>query len=285
VPSRIGQCYKASKNEVIYFMNQPFSLATIFINKCRAIKKIIKPLLLGGVSYNYVELSKESLPSESNRLIDAWKSKKIPQLQRKLVDAQLKKYACGDKVEVFDVLVNAVESCLSGVSAKSLLEIGCSSGYYSEVFVIAGLDVNYVGCDYSEEFIHLALDRYSGIKFDVQDATALDYQDASFDIVVSGCCLLHIPNYLTAILEAIRVSRDYVILHRTPILSKINTTYYKKIAYGVESIEIHFNEKEIIEFCLSNGLMLIDTLIIGQDQILEGNVGFSGTRTYLFKKV
>ena len=266
-------------------MSQPFSLAAIFINKYRAIKKIIKPLLIVGVSYNYVELSKESLSRESNRLIDAWKSKKIPQLQRKLVDAQLKKYSNGDKVEVFDVLVNVVGGCLSGVSARSLLEIGCSSGYYSEVFVIAGLDVNYVGCDYSEEFIHLAMDRYSGIKFDVQDATALAYKDASFDIVVSGCCLLHIPDYLTAILEAIRVSRDYVILHRTPILSKRSTTYYKKIAYGVESIEIHFNEKEIIEFCLSNGLVLMDTKIIGQDLIMEGDAGFSGTRTFLFKKI
>lgn len=266
-------------------MNIPVSVSKFFIHNSRILKRIIKPLLIRGISYNYVELSNESLPSESSRLMDAWKSKKIPQLQRKLVDAQLKKYASGDKVEVFDVLVNVVGSCLSGVPARSLLEIGCSSGYYSEVFAIAGLDVNYLGCDYSEEFIHLAKNSYPGIKFDIQDATALAYEDASFDIVVSGCCLLHIPEYLTAILEAIRVSREYVILHRTPILSEKNTTYYKKFAYGVESIEIHFNEKEIIDFCHANGLLLIDAQIIGQDLSTGHDAGYSGTRTFLFKKV
>lgn len=266
-------------------MNASLSAIRLFIDKYRAIKKIIKPLLNGGVSHNYVELSNESLPNETTRLIDAWKSKKIPQLQRKLVDTQLKKYASGGNVDVFDVLVKVVASCLSGASARSLLEIGCSSGYYSEVFAIAGLDVNYVGCDYSKEFIHLAKDRYSGVKFDVQDATALAYEDASFDIVVSGCCLLHIPEYLTAILESIRVSKDYVIFHRTPVFSKKNTTFFKKIAYGVESIEIHFNEQEFLDFCHVNGLILLDSQLVGQEVSLGENSGLSSVRTYLFRRV
>jgi len=59
---------------------------------------------------------------------------------------------------------------------------------------------------------------YPAIRFDVEDATRLRYNSDSFDIVVSGCCLLHISEYEKAIAEAARVSREFVVFHRTPVL-------------------------------------------------------------------
>lgn len=139
----------------------------------------------------------------------------------------------------------------------SVLEIGCSSGYYSAVFQLANLPVEYQGCDYSAAFIDLAKQRYPTLPFKVCEATALPYDTASFDIAISGCCLLHILNYEQAIAETARVAKRYAIFHRTPVLHCRATTYTRKKGYGVDMIEILFNEAELFELFRHNGLAVI----------------------------
>ena len=125
----------------------------------------------------------------------------------------------------------------------SLLEVGCSSGFYSEIIDHSGLPITYSGCDYSESFISLAKEKYPSIDFSVDEATDLHYPDNSFDIVLSGCCLLHIPQYAKAtvrkqceLLAVVIFSSDTRSLGSTSAkLSKTSLWYY-------ETIEIHFNE-------------------------------------------
>ena len=123
------------------------------INRFPQLKSLLKSalrfLLPGrGVSSYYVEIAVEEVSREFARLRTAWKDDDLPGRQRELVDRQLKEYRKGVVVDVFDVMVKSLSELPLNVEKMRLLEVGCSSGYYSEVFKIAGLDINYTGCDY-----------------------------------------------------------------------------------------------------------------------------------------
>src|SRR5262249_27761543 len=147
---------------------------------------------------------------------------------------------------VYDVFLRLVER-IADIDAKTLLEVGCSSGYYADVLHARHPRTRYAGCDFAPEFVALARRRLAGLDFRVEDATKLGYADASWDVVVSGGCILHISDYPAAIREAARVARSWVLFHRTPVLHVTPTRHYRKLAYGVPCIEIHFNETELLE--------------------------------------
>jgi ubiquinone/menaquinone biosynthesis C-methylase UbiE len=235
-----------------------------------------------GVSSNYVQLKDEETVEVSSRLRASWQAEDLPRRQRELVDKQLSAYRHGEPVNVFDVMTRALRALPSDVRGMSVLEVGCSSGFYSEVFDIAGLGVTYAGCDYSDAFIALARQKYPALRFDVEDATALDYESDAFDVVISGCCLLHIPEYQTAIAETTRVARRYAIFHRTPVVLGQPNKYYRKLAYGVETVEIHFSEPQFLELLATSGLELIATYTL--DESIHSGVG-TATRTYVCRKV
>lgn len=235
-----------------------------------------------AVSTDFVQLSSDDLEFEANRLRNSWQADELPARQRLLVDRQLTHYRAGQHVDVFDVLVLAIKKLPHLNGESSLLEIGCSSGYYSEVFGIAGLPFTYVGCDYSIAFVELARKTYPGLQFDVQNATALTYADGCFGLVISGCCLLHIPDYEVAIAETARVAKHYVIFHRTPVLPHQSTMHFRKLAYGVETIEIHFGEAEFLALLDKHGLMMMEVYILDED-VHQGVK--TSVRTYVCRKV
>lgn len=253
------------------------------VNRFPRLKATLRRLLPSrGVSSHYVELDGNEADRESSRLRAAWQDNGLPARQRELVDRQLAEYRRGEKIDVFDVLVGALRQ-LHGGSQRPLdvLEIGCSSGYYGEVLDIAGIGATYRGCDYSEGFIAMARERYPEREFDVQDATKLGYQDGAFDVVISGCCLLHIPEYETAVAETARVTNRYAIFHRTPVVIGQPNKYFRKLAYGVETVEIHFNEPEFLALMARCGLELIDTHTLDEN-VVQG-LG-SASRTYVCRK-
>lgn len=233
-------------------------------------------------SSRYVEMRDAEASSESARLRMAWTSDDIPAKQRELVDQQINAFRRGEGVDHFDVLVRALKGLGDCTNPMPVLEVGCSSGYYSEVFEIAGLQVSYTGCDYSDAFIELARKRYPDLRFDVQDATALKHGDNSFEVVISGGCLLHIPEYKTAVAETARVASRYAVFHRTPVVLGQPDKYYRKLAYGVETVEIHFNEPEFLRLLADNGLELLATFTL--DETTSQGVG-SATRTYVCRKI
>ncbi len=111
-----------------------------------------------SVSSHYVRVDDAAADSEAARLRSAWQSDELPRRQRDLVDRQLAAYRSGTAIDVFDVMVQALRKLSHEPRSASVLEVGCSSGYYSEVFSIAGLSVDYTGCDYSAAFIDLIRD-------------------------------------------------------------------------------------------------------------------------------
>lgn len=254
----------------------------MLLNRFPRLKQGLQRLLPArGVSTHYQELAGDGLGKELLRLESAWKSENLPVRQRELVDRQLAVYRSGGSIRVFDVLVDSLRSLAGNGERLRVLEVGCSSGYYSEVLEIAGLALQYVGCDYSEAFVAMARARYPALEFDVQDATALGYADGAYDVVISGCCLLHIPAYPVAVAETARVARRYAIFHRTPVVIGRPDKYYRKKAYGVETIEIHFNEDQFLQLLSTSGFELIATHTL--DESLDNGTGYA-TRTYVCRK-
>ncbi len=237
-----------------------------------------------NVSTDYVALGNAEAGSEADRLRNAWQDEDLPLKQRDLVDQQLRRYRSGAAIDVFDVLLQALRELPELQPEVSLLEVGCSSGFYSEVLEISKLPIQYSGCDYSAAFIQLAREKYPLLDFSVADATQLDYQNDSFDIVVSGCCLLHIPEYVKGIEETARVARRFAIFHRTPIVWGQAEQWYRKKAYGVETVEIHFNETEFLNHLEKSGLELLTTYTLSEENQNTAKTIGRASRTYVCRK-
>lgn len=170
----------------------------------------------------------------------------------------------------------AVAKCLKHVSVihPTLLDVGASSGFYFEVLKIAEFDCRYTALDFSSAFKDLAEQRYPGIDFRLGDARQLPFEDASFDIVLSGCCLMHIVEYEAVIHETARVAKSYALFSKTPVHSG-PTEIYEKTAYGLPHCpEILFNEDEFMWLCHRYGMELIRTEPAGK-----------GYKTYLLRKM
>jgi SAM-dependent methyltransferase len=184
----------------------------------------------------------------------------------------------------FAVATQAVS--VTGLSNPRLLEVGCGSGYYSEVFstLLAG-GVRYAGLDYSAAMIERARANYPSEAFEVGDATQLTYGDGSFDIAFNGVSLMHILDYKAAIREAARVAQ-YCILHTVPVFASDGdpTVFLQKYAYGAPVVEIIFSKKELMALCEQAGLSLKSTWTSIPYDVVEVTGRHSIMETYLFAK-
>jgi SAM-dependent methyltransferase len=144
-----------------------------------------------------------------------WRHPALPRRQWQLVARQLRDTARGRPPLVFRVGAEALGR-VSG-ECRTLLDVGCSTGYYCEVFdrlLGRRRKLSYTGCDLSPEMVRLARERYPGRRFDVQDITSLSYEDKTFDVVFTGAVLCNCDDYVPAFEQLARVARHYLVLHR-----------------------------------------------------------------------
>jgi SAM-dependent methyltransferase len=184
-----------------------------------------------------------------------------------------------------DLRIAAEAVAVTGMAAPRLLEVGCGSGYYSEVFthLVPG-GVRYTGIDYSEAMIAGARSRYPSTAFEVADATRLPCPDNAFDVVFNGVSLMHIIDYPAAVREAARASGRYCILHTVPVFDHRQTAFLRKFAYGAPVVEIVFNKNELISLCQDAGLRLEREWPCIPYDVFEVTGHHSKTETYLFTK-
>jgi ubiquinone/menaquinone biosynthesis C-methylase UbiE len=182
-----------------------------------------------------------------------------------------------------DLTVAAEAIAATGIRNPRVLEVGCGSGYYSEVFatLLKG-DVRYTGIDYSDAMIARARAHYPSTAFDVADATRLPYENGAFDIVFNGVSLMHIVDYPAAIREAARAASGFCVFHTVPVFADHPTTYLRKYAYGAPVVEVVFGKQELMALCAHAGLHLErEWPCIPYD--VHGVTGHhSSTETYLF---
>jgi 2-polyprenyl-3-methyl-5-hydroxy-6-metoxy-1,4-benzoquinol methylase len=227
------------------------------------------------VSYGYSSIN---LTDVTPAMTNAWKDDSIPEKQRELVEQELKQMYSGKVLPHYKALADILQPVLT--PDASLLEIGCASGYYLEILQhLLKQKINYTGVDYSDPLISMAKRFYPQGKFFVADGANLFFSNRKFDVVISSCVLLHVPNYREHIFESVRVADQYVVAHRTPVCRQRPTQYFKKFAYGVETVELLFNEDEILREFTTNGLTLINQIEYFSDPAQDLYLV-----TYLFKR-
>jgi SAM-dependent methyltransferase len=205
------------------------------------------------ISCDYEVLSEQEA---RNRQAKGWHRRATIRRQEQAYLALLADMHSGHPRIDLRVAASAVDRV--GLSAPSLLEIGCGSGYYSEILAkLTDCKVQYTGLDYSRAAIARARKRYQTTEFEVGDATALPYADRSFDIIFNGVSLMHILNYDRAISEGARVARKAAIFHSVPVFHNHPTTYLHKYAYGSPVVEIVFGRAELLASFERNGLKLV----------------------------
>lgn len=237
---------------------------------------------MSSISANYSELLPGEIDQVAAECAEAWKAEAIPARQYEFaVKKELEGFRRGEPCAPFDALLK----CLKHLpveflgSGPSLLDVGASGGYYKEV-INSLFSFSYTGCDFSESFKKLAVSLYPDIAFDIEDARRLSYANESFDVVFSGATMMHVREYPKMLSELARVAKHYVVLHRTPLLTRKPTAFFRKEAYGVQCIEAHFNESELFELFRENNLSVIWT----EDVFWDDEEAF-GHRTFLLAKV
>lgn len=184
----------------------------------------------------------------------------------------------------FAVAADAVAS--TGMSHPLIVEVGCGSGYYSELLpLLSGRPVRYIGLDYAISMVNLAHQVYPAESFAAGDACRLPLAANSCDILLSGTSLMHISSYQEAIAESVRVTREWCIFHTVPVRQQGATTFLSKKAYGEPVTEVIINQAELEMLFSTYHLTIVKTLesipydlsaVIGEKTL---------TLTYLCQKV
>ncbi len=227
------------------------------------------------VSSGYVQITKDDVTEE---MTSAWKDINLPKYQRQLVNKELGLMYQNKIVLPYQTMANALDGVLK--NKDKLLEIGCASGYYSEVIpYLTGKRCRYTGVDYSSSLIKMAKDYYPSCDFYEADGSDLPFKNNLFDVVISSCILLHVPNYIEHINETVRVAKNYVIASRTPLCKLKETHFLSKMAYGVKMVELCFNEQELLNLFLSQNLRLVKKIQLSENLKLDQYV-----ETWVFKK-
>ncbi|MBW8889334.1 MAG: glycosyltransferase [Fibrobacteres bacterium] len=250
-------------------------LDEILVRHWRYLRHRLPAVDWSRISYGHTGIGREGI---TGGMTEAWKDQAIPLRQRALVQGELRDMYAGRIPRVYRTMADAVRPYAA--EGMELLEIGCASGYYSEILeYLLPYRLRYQGADYSEALIGMARDLYPQTPFHVADGAALPFPDGRFPVVVSSCVLLHVPNYLEHIRETIRVSGRLVIAHRTPVSRNRPTQYLRKFAYGVETVELLFNEKEVLAAFAEGGLSLRESIDAGSDPAKD-----EYCFTYVFEK-
>ena len=219
-------------------------------------------------------------------LARSYASPDIATKQRGLVEPQLRAMYGGVATPHFvvigDILCQLREQ--SELQSVSLLDAGCSSAYYSEIIeYFAPNWARYVGVDYNAGMIKLAHQHYPNtpvLQADLQDLQQL-FGDRFFDVVLSGATVGHIVNWKQVLEELARVTKRWLVLHRTWVYTDGRpTAKFVKDAYGHDVWYWYFNERELIDAVEGHGLELASNRNSGegpQDSYWE-------VRTYLFER-
>lgn len=201
---------------------------------------------------------------------DAWKDPAIPQRHWDIIAREREMVANYRQALVppYRAFCEAMSKVVQDTPASDLpikiIEIGAATGFYDRVLKAAFHTslFQYTALDYSPAFRDFAAKVHPDVPFLLGDATDLPLPDAMYDVAVSGCCVLHISNWEKAISEAVRVSKKYVLFHRTPLMEKRETFSFQKEAYGVQCMELSFNKKEFLAVLKKNGLKLVHTAVV-----------------------
>jgi SAM-dependent methyltransferase len=209
----------------------------------------------------------------------------IPAKQRALVDRQLQEMYRGEVPGHFLALANAfqeiITSCDDADKPLTLLDAGCASGYYWEVLdYLLPHALSYWGTDFSQAMLGLACERYPDLRLARMDIRKLAWKAKSFDVVLSGAVIVHVREWGEAVAELARVTRKWLVLHRTLVCIDRPTFTRLEQHYDVNVYRVFVQERELITLLDDLGYQLKSQL-----DCHEGSLGPDIAKyTYLFMR-
>jgi len=170
----------------------------------------------------------------------------LAQKQREVVNPQLADLHAGKPFAYFRAVAEAADRISQTLDRVTLLDVGCGTGYYSEVLEIPKPGwADYTGVDYNLGMLKLAAEYYPNLDLRYGNIYDLPFPDQSFDVVMSGACITHVKDWKRAVDELRRVARVFLLLHRNSMrdVSVLETFH----AYGTELFHWYFNETDLLE--------------------------------------
>lgn len=104
------------------------------------------------------------------------------------------------------VTTQSVDALLDAAGIRNgarVLDVATGAGYIAGVATQRGADA--IGIDFSAAQVRMAREQYPDVQFEQADAEALPFKSESFDAVVNGFGMCHVPNPDVALREAFRV--------------------------------------------------------------------------------
>jgi ubiquinone/menaquinone biosynthesis C-methylase UbiE len=104
------------------------------------------------------------------------------------------------------ITTQSIGALLDAANVRSetrVLDVGTGPGYVAGAAAQRG--ANAVGIDFSAALVERARNRYPAIRFEQADAEALPFEASTFDAVVNGFGICHVPRPDVALREAFRV--------------------------------------------------------------------------------
>ena len=161
---------------------------------------------------------------------------------------------------------------ISVKSGDKVLDMGCGNG--SLIKSIKQLaDINACGIDISPEMINECKQRYSDITFSLSSGEKLDFDDNTFDMIVTSCVLHHLDQPRNFFAEAHRILKPngklvvadiYFNAFLRPFFNYVFSPLYRA---GDNKLIGH---KKLKRFYLENGFAIKETFKKGVKQIVVG---------------
>jgi len=206
---------------------------------------------------------------------DNWSKDLIGELQRVLVNYQLYQMKLGNAPSLFKIIKDVFNAIDDKKQGYKLLDIGCTSGYYSEIINFYFPNIfDYNGCDYNPTSVELAKQYYPNRNFFVDDLTNLSSKDNAYDITFLSGVIEHVPEYTKGLNELCRITKKYIVLHRI-WLQDGPTTCSKGTQFFVPVIRYHYNKQDFFDIFKKQSF-----IPIWVSKTYDGNC-----KSYLLKKL
>jgi len=163
------------------------------------------------------------------------------------------------RLRVYDLIASAYKP---GVT---LADAGCGVGFDTERILDRFCGIYYTGIDASQKMLDRCGEKFgyhSNAKFEKGDILDLNYDDRSFDIVISCNVMVHITGFATALRELCRICDHHLILQFNYIDE--NGDYLQGLSpeeFDMRFLDkrsnmyfVYYNPQEIIDLCSSFGL-------------------------------
>ncbi len=146
-------------------------------------------------------LHSQYFPSKENNSCwwDVTEQEKLEKIVRHLSDPNTK-----ERKKIREILVKN--------DIYSVLDAGCGVGTELESYKSHNMDIEYVGMEKSNRMLEIAKTRHPYNKFVYGDVNEMPFPDNSFEAVILKHVLEHLPDYRSAVNEAVRVASKIVII-------------------------------------------------------------------------